>query len=201
MKTKIFGKVIVAIANGCSILSLIAFPDMPLWLRILIAIFATLCVICLVWQAVNTNKRNEITCKSDEEIKSVMRKLISQQGKVCIMRRALSWIDEDTFATILKKKDSITIYAEIENEKTSLLRKNGISVKLYGKYGFTPKTRFSIIRYGRANPQISIADAQSNIRKGKTLHRIYQTSEGNQDDSYIVSLANDMINMMEKVCD
>lgn len=191
--------IVSAITSFCSIVSLISFPQLPVWLKIIILVIALACAGYIVWFSVVNNRKNEIVCHTDEEIKAEMKKLISQQGKVCIMSRDLSWVDVDIFSAIIKKKDSVIIYAEKENERVEELRENGVKIKLYGMHGFVPETRFTIIRYGRANPQISIADTRYSIRKGNLEHKIYQTTIENQSDGYILSLARDLTNLMEKV--
>ena len=172
--------IVSAITRFCSIVSLISFLQLPVWLKIIILVIVLACAGYIVWFSVVSSRKNEIVCHTDEEIKAEMKKLISQQGKVCIMSRDLSWVDDNIFTAIIKKKDSVSIYAEKENEKVKRLRENGAKIKLYGRHGFVPETLYS-------------------IRKGKQEHKIYQTTTENQCDGYILSLARDLTNLMEKV--
>lgn len=130
-----------------------------------------------------------------------MKELIKSQGKVCIMSRDLSWVDRDIEKCILEKKNSIKFFVENEIALTKRLQANGVQVKYYGHLGFEPKTRFTVIRYNRANPQVAIANTQNSIRKKhKYKHVIYETSDSAcKQDKWINSLAVDMVTLCDIV--
>ena len=100
------------------------------------------------------------------------------------------------------KKDNVLIFAQSQNAITSSLVSRGIKVKYYADLGFEPKTRFTIIRYNKNNPQVAIANMENNIRKkNKFKHIIYQTSpNGTRQDEWINSLAIDMVQLCNIVC-
>lgn len=100
------------------------------------------------------------------------------------------------------KKGSVLIFAQSENETTKTLVSRGVKVKYYDELGFKPKTRFTIIRYNKNDPQVAIANMENNIRKkNKFKHIIYQTSSnGTRQDEWINSLAVDMVQLCNVVC-
>ena len=118
------------------------------------------------------------------------------------MSRDLSWVTPEITACLETKKGSTLIFAQSENEITQLLTNRGIKVKYYGALNFEPKTRFTIIRYNKNDPQVAIANIQNSIRKkNKFKHIIYQTSAGGSPhDEWINSLAVDMVHLCNAVC-
>ena len=160
-------------------------------------------LIYLFFKDKKENEVNERVCQSDEEVKKAMIELIRTQGKVCIVSRDLSWVDEEVAAYISAKANSILIFVEKETVLTQKLKVAGANIKFYGHLGYEPKTRFTIVRYNSVNPQVAIADTQNSIRKkGKFKHTIYQTvSNGSKQDKWINSLALDMMDLYNLVCE
>lgn len=193
-------KWVSALSSVASIVSLAFVSEISHCLRIVIGIVGIACFIALIVAIHKENQVNERICKSDEDIKKAMLDLIKVQGKICIVSRDLSWVDETVLKAIIAKRDSMLIFVQRENDTTRTLSRAGVSVKYYGQYNFEPKTRFTAIRYNRDNAQIAIADTQSTIRKrGKFKHTIYETSTSKQD-KWINSLALDMISLFNAVC-
>lgn len=113
------------------------------------------------------------------------------------MSRDLTWVNGEIEDVLTSKASSVVIFAERENEVTKRLRAKGIQVYYYGKLGFEPKTRFTVIRYNRDNPQVAIANTLETVRKkGKFKHTIYETrDQGQRQDKWINSLAIDLISL------
>ena len=113
------------------------------------------------------------------------------------MSRDLSWVDAEMEACIAEKKDNILIFAQKESDLTKRLISKGATVQYYGHLNFEPKTRFTIIRYNSANPQVAIANIQNSVRrKNGFKHVIYETVDcGCQQDKWINSLALDMMEL------
>ena len=192
---------ISSIATAASILSLALSTDMPLPARIALVVFSMACLALLLHDNVKQHSVNERICRSEDEIKETMKTLVKTQGKVCIMSRALTWVDAEVEACIASKGRSIIIFAENENELTKRLIEKGVVVKYYGTLGFQPLTRFTVIQYNRTDPQVAISNRKNSIRKNKRFrHVIYETGGGNcKQDQWITSLAVDMINLCIKV--
>ena len=194
-------QIISAIATTASIVSL-AFSDMiPRNIRLVILFVGLASFIYLIFVEIQKNSTNERICTSQSEVNSAMKDIIKSQGKICIMSRDLSWVTDDIAHCLEEKKDSILIFAQSQNATTQKLSQKGIKVKYYAHLGFEPKTRFTIIRYNRTNPQVAIANVENSIRKkNKFKHIIYETSsDGSRQDTWINSLAVDMVTLCNLV--
>lgn len=189
--------IISEIGSFASIISLALMPSLAMWIRILIGFIGAACLGYMVYTRIQSNKENEILCFSPEEIKDNMKKLVKTQGKVCVMSRDLSWVDSEIEACIVEKKTSVLIFAQKSTELTKRLIEKGVDVRYYGKWNFEPRTRFTVVRYNRENPQVAIAFSQDSVRKKeRTVHRIYETvGNGCKQDKWINSLALDMITL------
>ena len=193
------------ITSACTALSIIslAFSDrFENWLRYSIFVVGVCCFAFLIIDGIKSNTRNERICKSYEDIEEAMKEIINSHGQICIMSRDLSWVTPEISACLETKKDSVLIFAESENKRTRVLTDRGVNVLYYGKLGFAPKTRFTIIRYNKNDPQVAIANMENSIRRKKQFkHIIYQTSvTGNRQDEWINSLAVDMVKLCEAAC-
>lgn len=201
MKSKLIGQIASAIGVFCSIISLLTFSKTPIWVKIIIAGVAIFCLSAMLILGIKNNMKNNIICDSEEKIKVEMKKMLQEQGKIVVMSRSLGWVDDEILVATGRKKDRLIVYAEKENDITKKLKDQGVTVRLYGRTGFIPKTRYTIIRYGRNDAQVNVAETHSRIRLHRFQHIIHQTSSAEEYDGYIVSLAIDMVNLMEKVCD
>lgn len=195
-------KIIAALANAASIIGLATFSKNSWGVTIGIVVFAFVCLGYLIYDAYKNSLVNERICENEGEIEQAMRELIKAQGKVCIMSRDLSWVSPEIMGCLEHKHDSVTIFAQEENEITKKLCEKQVTIKYYGEYGFEPKTRFTVIRYNTARPQVAIANMEHSIRKEKKFrHVIYETTaRGSQQDGWINSLAVDMVNLCNLVC-
>lgn len=203
MKTIV--NVISAIGTAASILSLAFISELLPGIKYFIIIVGILCLTLLLFGIYKEKKNlqiNEIICTNDEQIKEEMKNLIKMQGKICIMSRDLTWVDDKIKKCIIEKKSSTLIFAEHETELTKKLEENGVDIRYYGKTGFIPNTRFTVIRYNKSDRQVAIANTKNTLRKkNKMEHTIYMTNEDPNDkrDSWLSSLAYDMISLCEKV--
>ena len=194
---------ISAIATFASIIGLAFAQDVPAWIKCIIVIIGLFCLVFLSYSAFCANRINKIVCRSEKEIHDAMLRLIKTQAKISIMSRDLSWVDEEITEIIKKKKSNIQIFAQAENDITKQLENNGTKIMYYGKYGFEPKTRFTIIGYNRPSPQVAISNTLHTVRKkGKVIHTIYETSpDGAEQDQWINSLALDLMDLCMKCCE
>lgn len=194
---------ITSIASAASIISLASFSGLPVWIKLLITLVGIGCLICLLYSEIRADRVNKLVCHSEDEIKEAMIKIIKTQGRICIVSRDLSWVDDDVKEYIKNKRGNILIFAEKETALTKELKLLGADIKYY-KDKFEPKTRFTIIRYNRDNPQVAVANRQDTIRrKGVFTHEIYQTSTANncEQDKWINSMALDMMKLCLAVCE
>lgn len=154
MKSKLIGQIVSAIGVFCSIISLLAFSKTPIWVKIIIVVVAIFCLSAMLILGIKNNMKNSIICDSEEKIKVEMKKMLQEQGKIVVMSRSLGWVDDEILVATGRKKDRLIVYAEKENDITKKLKDQGVTVRLYGRTGFIPKTRYTIIRYGRNDASI-----------------------------------------------
>lgn len=158
-------------------------------------------IILIIYYVSQKDDDNQLICKSDEEIKEAMKRIIKMQGKICVVSRDLTWVDEEVEACIVSKAINVLIFAEKETPLTKRLQEKGVEINYYEKLNFEPKTRFTVVRYNTNNPQVAIANTQNSIRRrGKIRHTIYQTQKNNGTDEWINSLAIDMIQLCKSAC-
>lgn len=195
--------VISCIASFASILSLAFIEGIHLYARIAITCFSFLCMFFLLYSAIRNSVRNERICKNTKEINAAMRELVGSEGQVCVVSGSLSWVDEDTEKIIIEKKDSILIFIENESVLSEKLINQGVRIKYYGSYNLKLRSRFTVIRYNRDNPQVAIATTTNSIwRKSSIRHIIYQTDdESFCYDHWINSLSVDMIEILNIICE
>ena len=193
-------RIISAFATVASIIGLITLPGIPFWAHLPLGLIGVFSFGYLVLDDIRKNRKNEKVYHSEAEVREAMKEIIRFQGKICVMSRDLSWVDDETIRIMKNKKDSMLVFAQNPNETTLKLEECGIQVRYYGKYEYEPKTRFTVIRYNRDNPQVAIANTEHTIRKlNGYRHSIYETQSGKDKgyDAWINSLALDLINLCE----
>lgn len=192
--------IITSIGTVASIISLTALPGIPLWGKIIICVIGIVSFAFLLIDHYRGAQVNEIKCKNDSEIKESMKRIIKSQGKICIMSRDLSWVDDDIKKCFKEKGSSLLIFVQKENKDTREIASYGAEIQYYNALGWEPKTRFTVIRYNRDHPQVAIANTQDTIRRrNKFVHTIYETSQNNcKQDDFIASLAMDLISLCKK---
>lgn len=190
-------RIIMSVGTCASIVSLAFLQQITIWGRIIILFIGIASFFILITDDIKSQITNEQICHNKDEIKDAMKNLITAEGKICIMSRDLSWVDNEIKALLTLKKSDALIFAEKESSLTKKLVVAGVIVKYYGKLGFKPMTRFTVLRYNTHEPQVAIASMQHSIRKRKKFkHVIYETGGNNcKQDKWINSLAIDMITL------
>ena len=199
--------IISAFGTFASIVSLALIPNIPYLIRIVLIILGAFCLVFSIVKARKETQINQRICTNEEEINNAMLEIIKSPGKIMIMSRDLSWVNgnKNVKEAIIKKKESIIIYAQKPKSHIEELEKAGVKVKYYGS-GFEPLTRFTIIGYNRQSPQVAVSiPGQHSIKKkkkNKTRHIIYETSvTGPFQDKSITSLALDLQRLCELHCE
>lgn len=199
---KLTARIITAAATAISFVGL-AFSDyFPPWVQYIIVMVGLICFGILVIDEMKSNHRNERVCRSPNQVEEAMKEVINSSGKICIMSRDLDWVTHEIIGCLEFKRKSVLIFAHSENEITKTLIDRGVTVKYYGHLGFEPKSRFTVIRYNKNDPQVVVANTENTIRKRKKYkHTMYETSPGGApQDTWINSLAIDMVNLCNAVC-
>lgn len=183
-----------------SIIALALIKEMPLSVRIAVLVISVLVGIKMFSEDYKKNHENIRICSNQTEIEDAMKEIVRAQGKTCIMSRDLSWVTPEIKTIIKKKKGNVRIFAQNESDLTIELINCGVEVYYYGVFEFEPKTRFTIIRYNRLDPQVAIAETSSSVRKRWFQHRIYETRNDSMQDRFICSLSIDLMEMCRLAC-
>ncbi len=195
--------VVLSLASVASIISLVFIQGLPFLARVVITLIALIALGILLLRDYFQNQSNKRVCHTDQEIKEAMKDIIQSPGTICIMSRDLSWVDNEIKNCLLTKRESVLIFAENPTPITQELQNGGVTIKYYGPLSFRPKTRFTILRYNKLDPQVAIANTENTIRKKHELcHTIYQTLKDNSiHDQWINALAIDMVSLCDLACE
>ena len=125
-------------------------PQQPLthWQIFFIAIIVFVFVIAAFLDI--RNERNSLPkkYKSKAKINNYMYNMLKTGGACEICSRDASWIKEDKIFALLiekSKNQELTLYVHTKTKDISTLEKHGAEVVEYGKFGFEPFTRFTIV--------------------------------------------------------
>jgi hypothetical protein len=179
-------------------------PGLPLWIQVFLGVIGILSFGYLVFDELHSRASNGIVYHNEADVQKAMKEIIKTQGKVCIMSRDLSWVNDEIKNLIVIKKDSILVFAQGRNDIAEKLEDEGVRIEYYGHLGFEPKTRFTVIRYNRNNPQVAIARTKNIKQKRNNFrHTIYLTESENASiqDEMLNSLATDMIALCDLVAE
>jgi hypothetical protein len=122
-------------------------------------------------------------------IRTYMCRWLSAGGRAAVFSRDLSWAFEgDTKQTVLRKARSGELVACVGRRTDEIKRlvAEGAEVLDYSSLNFEPKSRFTIIDYGKAGARIAIGI----VEEGRHVIREYDAR-----DAAILALATDLISM------
>jgi hypothetical protein len=185
-------KIATQLASYASIMGLYltAFPlggTRPQWHWYLLATITVLFVymaIREIWEAMHQSYRTFMTKGS---IDRYMRKLIAKEGRTVIFSRDLSWGAEERAKEVLLSKSkagNLTIYVHHEMPLSDELKAAGAEVVVYGQKGLEPRSRFTIIGYGKEGSRVAVGTK----RKGRQV--VYEFDTGEHP---VCALAEDLI--------
>ena len=104
-----------------------------------------------------------------------MENWLSSGGRTAILSRDLSWANANTTTDILSRKAAdgeLTLFVSSINEQCERLADSGATVIEYGELDFTPRSRFTIIDFGKTGARVAIGS------KEKGRHKISEYQEG-----------------------
>jgi len=166
------------------------YPTFKLAITIGLCIFFAYIIIGLSIEKFNNSPKK---CKSKEQITNQLLKFFSDDGRICIVSRNLSWSSDLKIQSKLKEKsikNDLNIFAEKESEYPVALTSTKSSAKFYEDLQFTPKCRFTITNYKNNNALLHIAHIDDNEN-----HLIYRYKN---KDGPIYYLALDLAELLEK---
>jgi hypothetical protein len=170
-------------------------PDKQLngwhWTLIIISIILFVLTIFFLTQDYLKNKPK--LCKNKKEIRDYMYKWISNGGRVVIFTRDMSWVSDREMIDMLNNKargNELTLCLPNRFPLVNELERAGASIIEYSNLNYTPRSRFTIINYGRDDAKVAVGKRLT-INK----HLIEEYSIG--EHPYF-NVANDLINILER---
>lgn len=154
----------IQIATCASILSLYfalqpLSTDRPWWHWLLIA-FAIIACFLLTLREIAAHLRSAPkTYRSPRKINSYMHKWVSSGGRVVIFSRDMSWAHDEAIRQVLLEKagrNELTICLEHPIGLTDELRGQGAQIVTYGALGHVPRSRFTIVDFGREGARVAV---------------------------------------------
>lgn len=125
-----------------------------------------------------------------------MKQIISNEGKVVVFAGSLSWVDNDEIKQVmLNKKGKLHLCVEETAPHIDEFKKAGVNVYTYGSSGFSPKTRFTVMRQGTTNEKIAITSIEDTAKTA--VRWIYEISKDDKDfkNRWIGYAAEDLFNL------
>lgn len=137
--------------------------------------------------------KDEVTCRTKQKVKDFMKDWIGTDGVVEVLSRDLSWVDDEMVCVLANKGKDLHLYVDEETSTTQKIRNlnKECNIHYYSKVGFTPISRFTIVRANKDERQMAIAIKEEKGYK-KFRHCIY-ISKGSQIDKKMLALASDLL--------
>ncbi len=126
-------RIIKVVATAASIFGLAFMDGLSALPRYIIMGVGVICFSWLLYDEYKSNCVNERVCTNQDQVNKAMEDIIKSQGKICIVSRDLSWVDENIKKSLVDKKDNVLIFAQAKNNTTEQLKAEGIKVKFYGE--------------------------------------------------------------------
>lgn len=129
---------------------------------------------------------------STSDINKYMLNWISNEGRIAIFTRDISWGSEPEIKPKLLEKagrDELVIVLPESTELTKELEGIGAEIITYSGIDYTPESRFTIVHYGRNDAKVAVG-----ARNKKGIHEIEEYRNGHP----FFSTTNDIIEILRK---
>lgn len=143
-------------------------PDQPLnqWQLFFLAIAVVVFGIAAINDILDERKKTPKKYESKAEINNYMYQMLKTCGACEICSRDASWITDNKIHPLLIEKSKnreLKFYVHTKTAEVDALKKYGAEVIEYGKYGFEPFTRFTIVNSGNhASSYVAIGKQKPN---------------------------------------
>lgn len=161
------------------------------WLLLILSIGLFIITIVFLIQEYLENKPK--MCKNDQEIRDYMYRWISKGGRVVIFTRDMSWASDREMTDMLNNKaraSELTLCLPNRIPLINDLEKAGASIIDYPNLNYTPRSRFTIINYGRDDAKVAVGK-----RVDVNKHLIEEYGIGQHP---YFNVANDLINILNQ---
>ena len=194
MPSLLFRIATVTIAVGAALPTLLEL-DEPAWLPALPITLLSLAGALVITLEVCRWRANRPTrFASDEAIRNFMFDWISQDGRVCIYTRDMSWAQhEDRIAELLTQKSErgeLTLCLPQRIPLTDRLEADGARVYTYSNLDYAPVSRFTVVRGGREDAQVAI---------GRRINGVHTISTYSRGEHSAFALAEDLLAFVERI--
>jgi hypothetical protein len=184
----------VVVTAGGSVPTLLELDD-PSWLPavlITVVLLAAAVVVTLDIRSWLADQPN--TFSSDEEIRDFMFDWISQDGRVSIFTRDMSWAQQEgrigELLTAKAEHGELTICLPRRIPLTDHLETHGAHVYIYRELDYAPVSRFTVVRAGRDDAEVAI---------GRRLHGVHTISTYSRGTHSAFALAEDLLAIVERI--
>jgi hypothetical protein len=162
--SKIIAIVIVQVGASASILSLyFTFQPFnasrPWWHWLLVAFAIISCMFLTFREIVNSVRFAPKIYRSTKRINAYMHRWVSSGGRVVIFSRDMSWAGDGAIRKLLSEKarrNELTVCLERTIPLTNELQKEGAQVVTYQHLGHVPRSRFTIVDFGREGARVAV---------------------------------------------
>jgi hypothetical protein len=148
-------------------------------------------IFMIYWDIYSYLKRKPKLYRTTRQIDQYMHNWISQRGRVLIFTRDMSWAASQDITKLLMDKAAkreLEICLPQPIPLTTELAAAGAEIYTYKSFNDSPSSRFTIIRYGKADARIAIG------RNVDGLHRIDEYSFGSDP---VFSIAYDLVRLVK----
>ncbi len=188
-------KVAALITSATTLLAFLfsvdGFENITLLKKILLLIVVLSSLTTIVLEIVNYFRSKPKVYRSARKIRDYMYNWIKGSGRVVIFTRDMSWVNDDEMKDLLREKsknDELIICVPQLNERAVELKKDGATIFEYRNLNYVPKSRFTIVNYGRGDAKVAV---------GKTIglnqHIIEEYATGAHA---FFNVANDLIEIL-----
>ncbi|MFJ2110304.1 hypothetical protein ACIOHH_37830 [Streptomyces microflavus] len=130
-----------------------------LWQTLLVSALTFLCLASYrqVWSSERRN--SPAVVGSGDTIARANYAWLKQPGRMVVLTRDMSWFLDSASNGALKEKaesGELTLLVAVESANVRQLASLGAEIINYGSFGFTPKVRCTILRYGASDSKILI---------------------------------------------
>ena len=143
-------------------------PEQPLtqWQLFFLALISIVFIIAALVDLHNERKSLPKKYKNKAKINNYMFDMLKKSGACEICSRDASWITDDRIYPLLVEKSKnreLKLYVHTKTDEVNSLEQNGAEVIEYGKFGFEPFTRFTIVNSGNhASSYVAIGKQKPN---------------------------------------
>lgn len=129
-----------------------------------IVIIILLLLVPLILSVIEWVRKTPKKYKSPKEIEKYMKDILKKEGRTVVFTRDMTWAKPEIENIMIDKSLSkeLTIIMPAINDLALKLKEKGAEVYEYPKLNFTPKSRFTIVYYGKPESLMAIGMKDEN---------------------------------------